>query len=406
MQVVDIPWSDGGEWRYDGDRLAHETGGFFSVVGRRYRSNRSGIDGSRRLMIDQPEVGILGVVLRDGGAGPEMLVQAKAEPGNVGMVQLAPSVQATVSNYTRRHGGAATPYLDLFTAPRAGTVLADSLQSEHGTRFLGKYNRNATVAVLGPGPDPVSDVWRWWPVADVLAVLGESFVVNTDARSALVTSDWSALGPDEPFSRHGGLGFGGELHRSSRVGETDVVAELGRMRDMVELEADSVPIAEFGGHDCSRSVPAGASDGGASVPMLRVSANDREVASWDQPLMRVSSVGSTCLVGQVRDGVLRFQLRGSAEPGFVERVQFGPTTTSAGAPAGTVVAACRQSDEGGRFDRTLADYRIVIAPEGQPVRSGEFTTWVTLGDVRRLLAVPGGCSNELRSTLSLLLAWR
>jgi len=43
-------------------------------------------------------------------AWPHYLVQAKAEPGNYGLVSLSPSVQATFSNLERAHGGRAPTF--------------------------------------------------------------------------------------------------------------------------------------------------------------------------------------------------------------------------------------------------------------------------------------------------------
>ena len=78
---------------------------------------------------------------------PHVLVQAKVEPGNIGYAQLAPTVQATQSNYERVHGSQETPFLDWFLGQRQDAVLDDCLQSEQGSRFLGKFNRNMAVRV-------------------------------------------------------------------------------------------------------------------------------------------------------------------------------------------------------------------------------------------------------------------
>ena len=109
-------------------------------------------------MIDQPELGWLGFVVRTAGAGVEWLVQAKTEPGNVHGTQLAPTLQATRSNFTRVHGGRPTRFLDLFRAGDA--VLSDGPHSEQGSAFLHSCRidrslhllrqRNGTAAVQTP----------------------------------------------------------------------------------------------------------------------------------------------------------------------------------------------------------------------------------------------------------------
>ena len=65
----------------------------------------------------QPEGGILGLVARETpDRGVEFLLYAKAEPGNIGVLQLCPSVQSTWSNIRRAHGGKLPPMLEVLTA--------------------------------------------------------------------------------------------------------------------------------------------------------------------------------------------------------------------------------------------------------------------------------------------------
>src|ERR1700760_1894513 len=94
--------------------LVHDSGGFFQIRG--VRAVRDEPDGEAwsQPVIDQPEVGILGIVTKEIDGVLCLLMQAKMEPGNVNTIQLSPTVQATRSNYLRRHGGAPTRYLEYF----------------------------------------------------------------------------------------------------------------------------------------------------------------------------------------------------------------------------------------------------------------------------------------------------
>ncbi|MFH4268324.1 NDP-hexose 2,3-dehydratase family protein, partial [Acinetobacter baumannii] len=71
----------------------------------------------------------------------------KVEPGNCNGLQLSPTVQATRSNYTRVHQGRAVPYLEYFVDARKHRVIADVRQSEQGSWFFQKRNRNMIVDV-------------------------------------------------------------------------------------------------------------------------------------------------------------------------------------------------------------------------------------------------------------------
>lgn len=427
LECARIPWSQARSWRLDQGQLVHETHRFFSIRGLRTASSIPELNGIEQPIIVQPEVGILGFLVRRSERGPELLMQAKTEPGNVGAVQLAPTVQATVSNYTRVHGGAPTPYLSYFLASEPDRVGADVLQSEQGTRFLNKYNRNVTVLVGGDGLDPVSDVWRWCDASAVLALLQTDFCVNTDARSALVCSDWSALCQGgRPFQRWQGRGgFGEALLESFRA--TDDGAEsdmnglrraLAEMQSRVALHVFMKPLDELAGWTMDDHRITDAEAMNFEIPIYRIAARDREVARWDQPLVRNYGEGVAVLLMQRRRGVLHFLLRGSVEIGFANKVQFGttiqrspfgrvPAEAGLGLPNCDLVehASCRQSDEGGRFDQSIVEYKVVEVPEDEPVQEDDFTCWATLGQVYRLLRTPGLITNEARSTLALLLLY-
>jgi oxidase EvaA len=86
--------------------ISHETGRFFSVIGlqARHRFNHSEITWDQP-MIEQPEIGILGILAKSINGVLHFCLQAKEEPGNIGAAQLSPTVQATYSNYTGVHGG-------------------------------------------------------------------------------------------------------------------------------------------------------------------------------------------------------------------------------------------------------------------------------------------------------------
>jgi oxidase EvaA len=425
LEVRAIRWRDSDSWSFRDGRLVHVTGGFFAVVGVRSVANISALDGLMRPIIDQPEIGILGFMVRCGPAGPEWLVQAKAEPGNIGVVQLAPSVQATRSNFTRLHGGAPTPYLETFTRPESGgRPVADSLQSEQGNRFLGKYNRNMTVLVDGDGPEPCAEDWRWVAAAELRAMLAIDFAVNTDARSVLFCSDWNLLAGGLPFARwHGCAGWGLSLLESFAAdpapNDAPVLDWLQRQRAAVALEVSTIPLESMPDWELTAGGIASRADGVPLVEAYAVEANSREVDHWDQPFVMSRRQESVVQLCQRRAGVLRFLLRASVELGFSERVQIGPTWQSddqaadqvaagqvdAASGRGTERHSSLQSDEGGRFFHSICRYRIVELPADEVFEMAASNyLWASLGQIYRLSRIKGVFSNEARSALSMLLA--
>lgn len=428
MVVTDIDVVESTDWMLRNGRLVHRTGGFFSVLAARAGDSSSGaLQSVWQPLIDQPEVGLLGFMLRDGpaGNGPELLVQAKPEPGNVGLVQLAPSVQATRSNYLRVHGGRPTKHLDRFTSPHR-VELSSSLQSEQGTRFLGKYNRNVTIHVAGDQANSGAEL-RWCSVVSVQQALGVDFAVNTDARSVLITTPWRRLvqGRDV-FDRPGGNEeFRSQLHSSSLATHNSRAAAELRVLDVARREmlfdVEHAPLTSIAGcEDSDQRIHSFGDD--LRIVHVAVTCSHREVESWDQPLLASNVQGDVRLLCQVREGVLQFLFCAAPELGFVERAQFGPTIQSQGGPTLTShilderarllgeladganrQLSVLQSDEGGRFMRCISRYSIdQLAPDVH-VPTVPWSAWMHLGTIAELLQIQGVFDNEARSALSLLL---
>ena len=147
FRLEPIPFHDMAQWGFDPEtgNLCHESRRFFSIEGLRVRTNWGQVPEWEQPVIVQPEIGILGFIAKRFGGVLHFLVQAKMEPGNINMIQLAPTLQATRSNFTRVHQGRAPRYLEHFTDRRQCRVLVDVLQSEQGARFLRKRNRNIIV---------------------------------------------------------------------------------------------------------------------------------------------------------------------------------------------------------------------------------------------------------------------
>src|ERR1700690_319664 len=158
--ITRVPFRAMRDWEFDpesGD-MAHRSGKFFSIQGLDVRARTGPVLHWQQPIICQPEVGILGILVRRIAGRLHCLMQAKMEPGNINRVQLSPTVQATKSNYTRVHGGSPIRYLDYFIRPGRGRVLVDVLQSEQGSWFLRKRNRNMGVEVTEE-PEPHENFW-------------------------------------------------------------------------------------------------------------------------------------------------------------------------------------------------------------------------------------------------------
>ena len=95
--VTRIPFAELRSWHFEessGD-LVHDSGHFFRVQGLHARSDFPVAVNFEQPIINQPEVGVLGILARRFDGVLHFLLQAKMEPGNIGVVQFSPTVQAT-----------------------------------------------------------------------------------------------------------------------------------------------------------------------------------------------------------------------------------------------------------------------------------------------------------------------
>lgn len=364
--------------------IRHDTGRFFSVEGIRVTTAGRAVDRWCQPIIHQPETGILGMLASVVDGRTHVLVQAKIEPGNPVGHEVSPTVQATRSNYSRVHDGRATPYLEYFLDPPPGSVLVDVRQSEQGSWFLGKRNRNVVVRV--DDPPAAVEGFRWIALDDLDLLLARDHVVNMDARTVL-----ACLPRSDPFQGTG----------TSLTSTRDVLSAISRRRSVSETHTAPVPLADLPGWHRAADAISHESGGFFEIVGVDVESEGREVAAWSQPMLRACGTGLAVLLVTRVDGVLHALLQLRQEPGFADAVELGPTVQCipdsyrhlpsearpqlldvALAPGHPVLFDTLLSEEGGRFFDTTTRYRIVEIPE--PVEVPGFV-WLTVRQLEALV---------------------
>lgn len=176
------------KWHIDEDtgNIVHESGRFFTITGLkvRHRWKYKEIEWDQPL-IDQPEVGILGILAKKINGAMHFCLNAKEEPGNINIMQLAPTVQATYSNYTQVHGGKLPPFINLFLDPPKDRVLFSRLQTQDGGRFLFKSNKNMIIMMDEDEPCDLPEGFIWLTLRQISDLMKRDNLVNFCARSVL-----------------------------------------------------------------------------------------------------------------------------------------------------------------------------------------------------------------------------
>ncbi|MFF4412782.1 NDP-hexose 2,3-dehydratase family protein [Streptosporangium sp. NPDC001559] len=406
FRVDPIPFADLDGWFFDeaSGNLGHHSGRFFTVEGLQVTvADASGVTAPRRWcqpILNQPEIGILGLLVKEFDGVAHVLIQAKMEPGNRNLLQLSPTVQATWSNYTGVHRGAAVRYLEYFTGPADGRVLADVLQSEQGSWFYRKVNRNMIVEVSGEVP-PHED-FRWLTLGQIGQLLHHDNVVSMDARSTL-----SCL----PLDR----GERGALHS-----DAEVLSWFTGVRSRYTVRADRIPLADVSGWTRTESAIGHEHGRHFRIVGVSVHAGSREITSWSQPLLEPSGLGVVCFLACQIDGVRHVLARGYVEGGLVASVELGPTVQCvpddcahlpeaqrppfldrvlSAAPSRILYSAI-QSEEGGRF--LNAENRYLVIDVGEPFEPPPDYLWVTHGQLNTLVRHGHYLNVEARTLLTAL----
>ncbi|MFE1818652.1 NDP-hexose 2,3-dehydratase family protein [Streptomyces anulatus] len=345
-----IPFAelDGWSFQEDTGNLVHRSGRFFTVEGMRvHDADRPGAPWEQPVM-RQPEVGVLGLLAKEFDGVLHFLAQAKMEPGNRGMLQLSPTVQATRSNYQRVHGGSGVRFLEFFTEPGRARPLTDTLQSEHGEWFLHKSNRNVVVETADEvAEDPAAEPdFRWLTLGQIGELLRLDNVVNMDTRTVLACLPTTA----EPLP--------------SRHTDAEVSSWLGAARSRSRLTAEPVRLARVRGWLRDEQAIRRTDDRHFRVVAVAVEADGREVGSWTQPLFEPCAPGVSAFLFRHFDGVPHLLAHARAEAGLPQTVEVGPTVCHTpdghghhpayadvvrAAGGARVRYAAVHSEEGGRF---------------------------------------------------------
>ncbi|MFG3138422.1 NDP-hexose 2,3-dehydratase family protein [Streptomyces sp. NPDC048211] len=403
--VDKIPFADLKGWHLAPrtGNLVHSSGRFFTVEGLHVRTTTGLFPEWHQPIIRQPEVGILGILAKEFDGVLHFLMQAKMEPGNPNLLQLSPTVQATRSNYTRVHRGSPVRYVEYFTGPQRGAVLADVLQSEHGSWFFRKKNRNMVVVTddeVPPHPD-----FCWLTLGQLNVLLGQDNTVNMDARTVL-----SSLPPrtQDPAGRLA-------LHP-----DVDLLSWLTEHRSTHEWTIETVPM--LGLPDWRRTDREITREDRRyfDVVAVAVKAGNREVTSWTQPLIEPHGEGLTGFFVHDFDGVPHVLAHARMEGGLPGVVEIAPTVQCVpenysddvlprytdrmrSAPSTRIRYSAVHSEEGGRFLNATSRYVLVeaehaLATEQPPPDYA----WLSVGQLERMTGAGLTVNVQARTLLTCL----
>lgn len=431
--IKQIPLTELRGWSYRDERIRHESGKFFSIDGIHIKTNYRNTPEWDQPIINQPEIGFLGFLVKKFKGVMHFLMQAKIEPGNLNIVQLSPTLQATRSNYTRVHGGKSPTYLEYFNGEKDVTVLVDQLQSEQGARFLHKRNRNIIVEMDENEGIEVKTGFIWVSLGQIKELLRYPNVVNMDSRTVISCIKFGSYSEhslkllssvknmictdsEKPDSfLYSVLSADNHLYDLQ-----DIIQWITSLKFKYELEVSPVGISDiehwiYDGNTIRHE------DGKYfDVMGVRVEIGNREVVSWDQPMVRSAQEGLMGFIVKKIDGIYHFLVQAKLESGNFDVVEMAPTVQCLtgnyrkgeneytipyleqvlNAPKDKIWYSSYQSEEGGRFFQEQNLNIIVEVSDDFSIDVEENYCWMTLNQMLSFVTYNNYLNIAARSLLS------
>lgn len=433
--ISELPLNELKGWSFTKDRIAHTSGKFFSIDGIRVKTNYGLVNEWEQPIINQPEIGFLGFIVKKINGVLHFLLQAKIEPGNLNIVQLSPTLQATRSNYMRVHNGISPKYLDYFTGEKKVKILVDQLQSEQGARFLQKRNRNIIVEV-GENEDlPVYGEFIWLTLRQIKELLGYPNVINMDTRTVISCIQFGSyreidLKLLEVFQSYSGIHLDNKysflmsvLNEENHLHDLQyIISWITALKFKYELQIGKVPLEGISDWVFENGIIHHIQNKYFSVIGVSVQIGNREVTSWNQPMIKSAQDGLMGFLVKKINGIYHFLVQAKLEAGNFDIVEMAPTVQCLtgnyrkgkneyeipyldlflNAEQENIWYSTYQSEEGGRFFHEQNLNMIVEVHDDFPVDVHENYCWMTLNQMLSFVTYNNYLNMAARSLISVI----
>ena len=380
FQLSRIELSEQRDWQVVNGFLSHKTQGFFHIAGFKYEDSLK-----EELVLYQPQGAFNGLLLKRVDNTVMLLLHARVEPGNSGVVQYGPTIQSTPANYLRLHNGKSTPYLEYFFG--LGTnckPIFQSTQFDLGQRYFQKSKILSYVEINSAKP---VDNMVWVPLNTIAELSQEDQLVNTDLRSMIGVFDWERyLGYGEEYS--------GDFLRIPKIKEYP--------------KGTLVSVNEMKNWEVSDTGVASTTKGPIDVQMFQTKCEGREVQVWTQPLFCAATEGEVVLLTKNVGGMKYYAITNATEFGISGGHVLMPSYTrypgavaSSEIKIGDLLCSVKQSEEGGRFYQNVNNYEIRQVPDNYELKNNQ--VWYSTKELKAVLTTSNFVSIQLRCCASLIL---
>lgn len=406
--------SDCGNWYYDESKgeIRNYDGSFFQIKGiQKYEGGQAVME---QPVIIQNEIGYLGIIRKRISGEMHYLMQYKIEPGNINKIQLSPTIQATKSNFTQKHGGRKPAYLEYFVNAEKYKIIVDQIQSEQSSRFLAKRNRNIIIEIdedieVLPSHD-------WMTLKQIKELMRYDNLVNMDTRTVisclpLCDEEYLSEITDDSFKR--------SVTGDGKNRLPEIYRYINNYKMFEDTEKRLVPLYSLKSWEMKNGEFVCKEPYSFKVVFCDIEIEGREVKHWTQPLFEASGIATFGLMTRIHKGAYEFLVRATPEIGCFDKIELGPTVQREYVHNSElnevdrlfddklkrkegVVFDTLLSEEGGRFYHEQNRNVIMRISEEDLTKLPEGYFWVDYKTLNMLVQVNNCLNIQLRNLLSVL----
>ena len=296
MKISKINILDVLNWKIEDKKIYNRNKNFFSIVPFQFKKNKNIL--WFQPLIVQKEVGILGIIKKVYKSIDYYLLQAKVEPGNTKGIQLSPTVQATKSNYLRKHGGKKTNYLNFFIRKNLKIKTITNLRlSEQGTRYFNKSNNNILVDLKNQKIKKLNS-YIWVTKKNLEYLLKKKNLLNMDTISVLSSSIKKNV-LDDPINEY-----------------QNIIDVLKKIKKKIKIQRKVITFNNLKNWKVLKSSIYDIEKKFFSVFFLKIKANSREVKEWHQPIISDHNISLNGFLIKRKNKTNNYLLKAVQEPGL------------------------------------------------------------------------------------------
>lgn len=308
-------------WFYDDEEgaIVNKNRSFFVIKG-----IQKVVDGN--VVAEQPillqrEIGYLGIICKMIDGEMNLLMYAKIEPGNINHIQISPTIQATKSNFTQKHGGKKPAYLEYFVNASNYNIIVDQIQSEQSSRFLGKRNRNIIIEVDENEDIEVLPSHRWMTLSQLKELMKYDNLVNMDTRTVLSCIPADKMEKFAPINDEA-------LKNSINCDDNntpELYQYINNYKMFDESESKLVPLYSLESWETKDNEFVCKYPYSFKVVFCDIEIEGREVTHWTQPLFEATGIATFGLFTCVDNGIRKFLVQAKPEIGCFDKIELAPS---------------------------------------------------------------------------------